>query len=128
MPLPRRSQRHRDELGTRARQQAAIAAFGQRALAGVGLAELLEEAVDVSMRELRTDYVAILELTGDRAGLLVRTARGLPDTDTGSTTLAAGPGALARTGATAVRLAPFGLLLLGLGAVLRLVGRRRLSL
>jgi PAS domain S-box-containing protein len=79
MPLLRRSQRHRDELGTRARQQAAIAAFGQRALAGVDLADLLEQAVEVSMRELRTDYVAILELTGDRKGLLVRTGRGLPD-------------------------------------------------
>ena len=47
MPLLRRSERHRDELGTRARQQAAIAAFGQRALAGVELRELLEEAAEV---------------------------------------------------------------------------------
>src|ERR1700741_2509783 len=88
MALLRRSQRHRDELGTRARQQAAIAEFGQRALEGVELQDLLEEAVEVAMRELRTDYVAVLELTGDREGLLVRAGLGLPDGMLGGVLLA----------------------------------------
>ena len=77
--LRRRSNRHRDELRTRARQQAAIAAFGQRALAGAELEQLLDEAAAVAERELRTDYLAVMELTGDRQGLLVRAGRGLPD-------------------------------------------------
>ena len=75
----RRSNRNRDELGTRARQQAAIAAIGQRALGGIELQELLEEAAEVTASELRTDYVAVMELTGDREGLLVRSGRGLPE-------------------------------------------------
>ncbi len=75
----RRSNRTRDELGTRARQQAAIAAIGQRALAGLELQELLDEAAEIAASELRTDYVAMMELTGDGEGLLVRAGRGLPE-------------------------------------------------
>jgi PAS domain S-box-containing protein len=76
--LRRRPHRDRDELGTRARQQAAIATFGQRALAGMELEILLDEATELVERELGTDYVAALELTGDGEGLLARAGRGLP--------------------------------------------------
>ncbi|HEY6780665.1 MAG TPA: SpoIIE family protein phosphatase, partial [Thermoleophilaceae bacterium] len=75
----RRSNRQRDELEGRARQQAAIAAIGQRALGGIDLEQLLDEAAEVFANELRTDYIALMELTGDRRGLLVRAGRGLPD-------------------------------------------------
>jgi PAS domain S-box-containing protein len=56
-----------------------VAELGQRALAGVGLNELIAEAVDLAARELGTEYVTLLELTGDGLGLLVRGGHGLPD-------------------------------------------------
>ena len=68
-----------EELRTRARQQAAVAEFGQRALAGMELDELLERAVREAGRELGTEYVSALELTGDRKGLLVRAGLGWPE-------------------------------------------------
>jgi PAS domain S-box-containing protein len=75
----RRAHHYRDEVATRARQQAAVAELGQRALAGVGLDELIEEAIAHLTRELGTDYVTVLELTGDRRGLSIRAGHGLPD-------------------------------------------------
>jgi PAS domain S-box-containing protein len=75
----RRAHRYRDEVATRARQQAAVADLGQRALAGLPLDELIDQAVATLTRELGTDYVSVLELTGDRRGLSIRAARGLPD-------------------------------------------------
>jgi PAS domain S-box-containing protein len=75
----RRAHRYRDELTTRARQQAAVADLGQRALAGLPLDELIDQAVAALMRELDTDYVSVLELTGDRRGLSIRAGQGLPD-------------------------------------------------
>jgi PAS domain S-box-containing protein len=70
---------HRDEPRVRARQQEAIADLGQRALAGMKLDHLLYEAAAAAARELRTDYAAVLELTRDGRGLLVRAGCGLPD-------------------------------------------------
>jgi PAS domain S-box-containing protein len=70
---------HRDEPRVRARQQEAIAGLGQRALAGMKLDHLLYEAAAVAARELETDYAAVLELTRDTRGLLVRAGCGLPD-------------------------------------------------
>ena len=75
----RRAHHYRDEVATRARQQATVAELGQRALAGLPLDELIDEAVDNVARELGTDYVSVLELTGDRRGLLIRAGHGLPD-------------------------------------------------
>jgi PAS domain S-box-containing protein len=75
----RRAHRYRDELAIRARQQAVVAELGQRALAGLGLDELIDEAVFRVAQELGTDYVSVLELTGDRRGLLIRAGHGLPD-------------------------------------------------
>jgi PAS domain S-box-containing protein len=75
----RRVHRYRDEVATRARQQAVVADLGQRALSGLSLDELIDQAVAALTRELGTDYVSVLELTGDRRGLLIRAGRGLPD-------------------------------------------------
>ena len=67
------------ELRTRARQQAVVADLGQRALAGMDVDALLEEAVGGAGRELGTEYVSGLELTGDGKGLLVRAGLGWPE-------------------------------------------------
>ena len=50
----------RQELEARLRQQAAVAAVGQRALAGASLAELLEEIVTVVREHLGADLVGYL--------------------------------------------------------------------
>jgi PAS domain S-box-containing protein len=75
----RRAHRYRDEVATRARQQAVVADLGQRALSGLPLDELIEEAVAALRRELASDHVSVLELTGDRRGLSIRAGQGLPD-------------------------------------------------
>jgi PAS domain S-box-containing protein len=76
----RRSDRYaRDEVGIRARQQAAVAELGRRALAGAPLDELIEAAAGQAARELDGDYVSVLELTGDRRGMLIRGGHGLPE-------------------------------------------------
>jgi PAS domain S-box-containing protein len=75
----RRVHRYRDEVAIRARQQAAVADLGQRALAGLALDELIDEAVACVADELGTDYASVLELTSDRRGLLIRAGHGLPD-------------------------------------------------
>ena len=74
----RRSGSRPDQLRVRARQQAAVAELGQRALAGAPLAELIGAAAATSARELGTDYASVLELTDDGGGLLVRAATGFP--------------------------------------------------
>src|ERR687892_260255 len=77
--MRRRAHRYRDEVATRARQQAAVAELGQRALAGLPLDELIDEAVACTAGELGTDYVALFELTRDGRGLLIRAGHGLPE-------------------------------------------------
>jgi PAS domain S-box-containing protein len=88
--LRRRSHRYRDEVATRARQQAAVAELGQRALAGIQLDELIFEAAERAARELDVPYVSILELTGDGRGLLLRGGHGFPEGVLGGV-LPAGP-------------------------------------
>ena len=68
-----------DRLRTVARQQAAVAELGQRALGGLALEELVDQAVAVAARELEAQFVSVLELTGDRKGLLIRAGHGWPD-------------------------------------------------
>jgi PAS domain S-box-containing protein len=75
----RRAHRYRDEVATRARQQAVVADLGQRALSGLPLDELIEHAVAAVRRELGGDHVCVLELTGDRRGLSIRAGQGLPE-------------------------------------------------
>ncbi len=54
--------RDEQELRARARQQAAVAELGQRALASEDVDALLAEAVEVVDRTLEVDYVKVLEL------------------------------------------------------------------
>jgi PAS domain S-box-containing protein len=87
----RRSDRYaREELGIRARQQAAVAELGRRALAGAPLDELIEAAAEQAALELDGDYVSVLELTGDRRGMLIRAGHGFPEGVLGGV-LPAGP-------------------------------------
>ena len=68
-----------ERLRTVARQQAAVAELGQRALGGLVLEELVDEAVAVTARELDAELVSLLELTGDGRGLLIRAGHGWPE-------------------------------------------------
>jgi PAS domain S-box-containing protein len=68
-----------ERLRTVARQQAAVAELGQRALGGLVLDELVDEAVAVTARELDAELVSLLELTGDGRGLLIRSGHGWPE-------------------------------------------------
>jgi PAS domain S-box-containing protein len=68
-----------EQLRTVARQQAAVAELGQRALSGLALEELLDQAVAVAARELEAEFVGLLELTGDGKGLLIRAGHGWPE-------------------------------------------------
>ena len=63
----------------RSRQQAAVADFGQLALSGADVPELLEEAVALAARGLDVEVATALELEGEH--LLVRAAQGWPHDD-----------------------------------------------
>ena len=71
--------RYRDEVATRASQQAAVAELGQKALAGLPLDELMSEAAVVAAHELGTEFSSVVELTADGLGLIVRAGTGLPE-------------------------------------------------
>ncbi len=62
-----------------ARQQAAVASLGQRALAGVDLAALFDEAVRLTAETLEVELCKILELEGDGYSLSVRAGVGWRD-------------------------------------------------
>ena len=66
-------------MATRASQQAAVADLGQRALAGLDLDELIQDAAVIAARELHTEIASVLELTRDGLGLVIRAGCGLPD-------------------------------------------------
>jgi diguanylate cyclase (GGDEF)-like protein len=71
-------------------QQAEIATFGQRALAGEPLESLMNDVVASIARVLGVDLVAVLELDSERGLLTVRAAVGLPEEVIGSATVGAG--------------------------------------
>jgi PAS domain S-box-containing protein len=58
-----------EELKVRARQQAAVAEFGQRALANPSLAELFDEAVALVAQTLEVEYCKVLQLLPDGKNL-----------------------------------------------------------
>ncbi len=68
------------QVRTRAREQAAVAELGQRALAGVPPSLLLPEACRVIGRTLCVEWVSILERTvGEDESLLLRAGDGWPE-------------------------------------------------
>jgi PAS domain S-box-containing protein len=67
------------ELEARARQQAAVADLGQRALARRDLSTLLDEAVALVAGTLAVDYCALLELVSDGTALRFRAGVGWPN-------------------------------------------------
>ena len=68
--------RAEEELRTRARQQAAVAALGQRALVGKELDALLHDAARTIADVLEVDRVDVLELRPDGTTLLLRAGAG----------------------------------------------------
>ena len=66
---------HQD-LQTRARQQAAVAWFGQRALASGGFEALMSDAVDLITRTLDVEFVKLLTVAADRTSLILRAGTG----------------------------------------------------
>jgi len=74
----------------RSRQQAAIAALGNEALAGVDEDVLLENATRRVTQTLRAEFCAVLELLPGGAALLLRAGVGWPPGLIGRATLGAG--------------------------------------
>jgi PAS domain S-box-containing protein len=99
----RRAEQPRDQT----RQQAALADLGRRALAGMGLEELLCEAAETAARELGADRAAVLERTHEGRGMLVRAAHGFPEDVLGSE-LSAAPEELSDLGIASALIAPIG--------------------
>jgi PAS domain S-box-containing protein len=79
-----------ETLARRARQGAALAAFGERALRPVALDTLLDDAVVVVMETLGTEFCKILELLPDGNALLLRAGRGWHAGLVGQATVGAG--------------------------------------
>lgn len=63
-------------LHVRVRQQAAVARFGQRALGGLALDRLFEEALRLVVENLEVEFAKILELCADGKSLLLRAGIG----------------------------------------------------
>jgi PAS domain S-box-containing protein len=83
--------RHKDH----ARQQAAVAELGQRALVGTDLAVLMDEAVNLVAQALRVDYAKIQELLPDGDRLQVKAGFGWPKGVVGQTLIDAAAGSQA---------------------------------
>jgi len=79
-----------EELRARSRQQAAIAALGNDALAGADEDVLLENATRRVTQILRAEFSAVLELLPGGAALLLRAGVGWPPGLIGRATLGAG--------------------------------------
>ena len=75
----------------RVRQQAAVASLGQRALMGVGVATLMDEAVTLVVETLEVDYCKVLELLPDGEGLRLRAGQGWRPGLVGQAIFSAGP-------------------------------------
>jgi hypothetical protein len=67
------------EIETRARQQAAVAELGHKALAGDDLQSLMDEVVASVARTLGVEYAKIVELLPDDNELLLRSGVGFQE-------------------------------------------------
>ena len=76
-----------DELAARVEQQAAVAALGQRAISGIPLDALFDEACRLVADVLGDDYCKVLELTRDGADLLLRAGTGWKEGYVGTATV-----------------------------------------
>ena len=79
------------ELHARARQQAAIAGLGHRALQTISLPVLLDAAVELVARTLNVEYSKVQELLPDSNVLILRAGVGWKDGLVGHATVEAGP-------------------------------------
>ncbi len=86
--------RAEEALRSRARQQAAVADLGQRALGGVGLGRLMDEAVRLVADTLEVEYAEVLERQPDDV-LLVRAGVGWNGARAAEAAVSAGRGSLA---------------------------------
>jgi len=68
--------RAEEALRVRVRQQTAVARFGQRALAGLALDRLFDEALTLVVENLKVELAKILELCADGKSLLLRAGIG----------------------------------------------------
>ncbi|MFN3650123.1 MAG: PAS domain S-box protein [Armatimonadota bacterium] len=83
--------RAEEQLRARARQQAEVAAFGQRALEGGELGALLADATDLVARVLDTPRSSVLELQAGGTELCLRAGRGWPPKSIGAEQVSAVP-------------------------------------
>jgi two-component system, cell cycle sensor histidine kinase and response regulator CckA len=74
----------------RVRQQAAVAQLGERALRGVELFTLMDEAIALVAQTLRVEFCKILELLPDGKALLLRAGVGWKEGLVGQVTVGAG--------------------------------------
>src|SRR5512135_739528 len=88
------AQRVEEQLHRRAAQQAAVAELGQRALAGTELPALLDEAVNLSVRNLEVEFGAIMELGPDGEALVMRAGVGWTEGVVGHVTSGTGNASL----------------------------------
>ena len=61
-----------------ARRQEAVARLGQRALAGMALDQLMQEAVEIAHHGLQADFGSVLEYDADNEAFIVRAEVGWP--------------------------------------------------
>ena len=78
-----------EALTARVRQQAAVAELGQRALAGIELDELCDQAVRLVADGLPVEYAKVLELRPDGKSLLLRAGVGWREGTVGQATVGA---------------------------------------
>ncbi len=68
-----------EQLNSRAQQQVVVVALGQRALEGIELYQLMDEAVSVVAGTLNVEFCKILELSEDCESLILRAGVGWQD-------------------------------------------------
>ncbi len=78
------------ELKARARQQAAVAELGQRALAGTDLSTLMDETTAIVAQTLEVEYCKVLELLPNGDALLLRAGVGWQEGLVGQATTGTG--------------------------------------
>jgi PAS domain S-box-containing protein len=83
--------RAQEEIETRARQRAAVADLGRRALTAPDLLALMDQAVEVVANTLGVGYCEILELISEDDALLLRAGVGWKEELVGQATVSAGP-------------------------------------